>query len=73
MTYHSNGERSVNVSGGTADMNTDGKSDDFIVLSTRMNKAATAVSESVEERKSPKGSETSFVITPDTVPDLCDS
>jgi len=33
---------------------------------------ATAVSESVEERKSPKGSETSYVITPDTVPDQCD-
>ncbi len=37
-------------------MNADGKSDDFVVLSTLANKAATAVAESVEERKSPKGS-----------------
>lgn len=37
-------------------MNADGKSDDFVVPSTRVNKAATAVAESVEERKSPKGS-----------------
>ncbi len=55
MAYRNGGERSANVSGGTADMNADGKSDDFIVPSTRANKAATAVSESVEERKSPKG------------------
>ena len=48
--------RSANLSEGTADMNADGKSDDFVVLSTRTNKAATAVAESVEERKSPKGS-----------------
>ncbi|MDA1053782.1 MAG: hypothetical protein O3C40_25315, partial [Planctomycetota bacterium] len=39
-----------------SDMNADGKSDDFVVPSTRVNKAATAVAESVEERKSPKGS-----------------
>jgi hypothetical protein len=37
-------------------MNADGKSDDFVVPSTRVNQAATAVAESVEERKSPKGS-----------------
>ncbi len=37
-------------------MYADGKSDDFVVLSTRANKAATAVAESVEERESPKGS-----------------
>jgi hypothetical protein len=37
-------------------MHADGKSDDFIVPSTRANKAATAVAESVEERRSPKGS-----------------
>ena len=37
-------------------MHADGKSDDFIVPSTRANKAATAVAESVEERESPKGS-----------------
>ncbi len=36
-------------------MYADGKSDDFVVLSTRANKAATAVAESVEERESPKG------------------
>ncbi len=48
-------ERSVNLSEGTADMNADGKSHDSIVLSTRANKTATAVAESVEERESPKG------------------
>ena len=37
-------------------MNADGKSDGFVVPSTRANKAATAVAESVEERESPKGS-----------------
>ena len=36
-------------------MYVDGKSDDFVVLSTRVNKAAAAVAESVEERESPKG------------------
>ncbi len=45
----------MNLSEGTADMNADGKSDDSIVLTTRSNKAATAVAESVEERESPKG------------------
>ena len=49
--------RSANLFEGTADMYADGKSDDFIVLSTRANNAATAVAESVEERRSPKGSE----------------
>ena len=45
----------MNLPEGTANMYADGKSDDFIVLSTRANKAATAVAESVEERESPKG------------------
>jgi hypothetical protein len=52
----SNAGRSANLSEGKADMNADGKSDDFVVPSTQANKAATAVAESVEERKSPKGS-----------------
>jgi len=47
--------RSVNLSEGTADMHADGKSDDFVVPSTRANKAATAAAETVEERESPKG------------------
>jgi hypothetical protein len=50
--------RSANLSEGTADMNADGKSDDFVVPLTRTNKAATAVAEPAEERKSPKGSVT---------------
>ena len=37
-------------------MNADGKSDDFVVLTTWTNKAAAAVAEPAEERKSPKGS-----------------
>ncbi len=49
-------ERSENVTDGNADMHADRKSDDFVVLSTRVNKAAAAVAESVEERESPKGS-----------------
>ncbi len=40
-------ERSANVPDGTADMNADGKSDDFVVLTTWANKAVTAVAESV--------------------------
>ena len=36
-------------------MNAGGKSDGFIVLLTRVNKAAAAVAESVEERRPPKG------------------
>jgi|GEM_PF-1826668 len=51
----SNTGRSANLSEGNADMNADGKSDDFVVPSTRANKTATAAAESVEERKSPKG------------------
>ncbi len=47
--------RLVNLTEGTANMYADGKSDDSIVPSTRANKAATAVAESVEERESPKG------------------
>ena len=45
-------ERSANLSDGTADMNADGKSHDFIVLSTRANKAATAVAESLSRKGS---------------------
>ena len=48
--------RPANLTEGTAGMYADGKSDDFVVLSTRANKAAAAVAESVEERESPKGS-----------------
>ena len=48
--------RSANLSEGKAEMNADGKSDDFILLTTRANKTATAAAESVEGRKSPKGS-----------------
>ena len=40
--------RSANLSEGTAGTHADRKSDDFIVLSTRANKAAAAVAESVE-------------------------
>jgi len=52
----SNAGRLANLSEGTAGMDVDGKSDDFVVPSTRANQAATAVAESVEERESPKGS-----------------
>ena len=45
----------MNLTEGTTNMYADGKSDDSIVLTTRANKAATAVAESVEERESPKG------------------
>jgi hypothetical protein len=38
------------------DMNADGKSDDFILLTTQANKAGTLVAEITEGRKSPKGS-----------------
>ena len=48
--------RLVNLTEGTANMYAGGKSDDFVVPSTRANKAAAAVAESVEERRSPKGS-----------------
>ncbi len=48
--------RSANLTEGTAGTHAAGKSDDSIVPSTRANKAATAVAESVEERESPKGS-----------------
>jgi len=49
-------ERPTNLSEGNVGMNAFGKSDDFVVLSTQVNKAATAVAESVEGRRSPKGS-----------------
>jgi hypothetical protein len=51
-------ERSVNLTEDTTDMNTDGKSDDFIVPTKRANKAEASVAEFVEGRKSPKGSVT---------------
>jgi hypothetical protein len=47
--------RLANLTEGTANMHADGKSDDFVLPSTRANKAATAAAESVEERESPKG------------------
>ena len=47
--------RPANLTEGTAGMHTAGKSDDFIVPTTRANKAATAAAESAEERESPKG------------------
>ena len=63
--------RSVNLTEGTAGMYADGKSDDFVVLSTRVNKAAAAVAESVEERESPKGSIVVLPMdAPDTEPDF---
>ena len=49
-------ERPTNLTEGNVGMNAFGKSDDFVVLSTQVNKAATAVAESVEGRRSPKGS-----------------
>ncbi len=61
--------RLVNVTEATANMYADGKSDDFIVPSTRANKAATAVAESVEERRSPKRSHVGLVVAPDTEPE----
>lgn len=48
--------RLVNLTEGTTNVYAGGKSDDFVVPSTRANKTATAVAESVEERRSPKGS-----------------
>ena len=48
-------DRSANLSEGTADMNTDGKSDASVVLSTRANNTAAAVAELVEERGALKG------------------
>ncbi len=62
--------RLVNLTEGTANMYADGKSDDFIVPSTRANKAATAVAESVEERRSPKRSHVGLVVVPDTEPEF---
>lgn len=47
--------RSANLTEGTAGMDVDGKSDDFVLLTTRANETASAVAESVEERESPKG------------------
>ena len=49
-------ERSENVSDGKSDMNANRNSDDFVVPSTRGNKAGTPVADRVEERRSPKGS-----------------
>jgi hypothetical protein len=62
-------ERSENVSDGNSDMNANRNSDDFVVPSTRGNKAGTPVADRVEERKSPKGSAIPIVDAPDTEPD----
>jgi len=49
-------ERPTNLSEGNVGMNALGNSDDFVVPSTQVNNAATAVAESVEGSRSPKGS-----------------
>jgi hypothetical protein len=49
-------KRSANLTEGTADMNADGKSDDFVLPATQANKAETSAAEFVEGRRSPKGS-----------------
>ena len=46
----------MNLSEGTADMNADGKSDDFVLPAKQANKAEALVAELVEGRRSPKGS-----------------
>ena len=61
--------RLVNLTEGTANMDADGKSDDFVVPTSRANKAATAVAESGEERRSPKRSHGGFVVAPDIEPE----
>jgi len=60
--------RSANLSEGTADTDADGKSDGFVVPTKRTNKAATAVAESVEGRRPPKGSDGGHVCISDTAP-----
>ena len=62
-------ERFENSPGGTANMNADGKSDGFVLPTKRANKVAAATAESVEERRSPKGSGVTLVSIPDTAPD----
>jgi hypothetical protein len=62
-------ERSANLTEGTADMNADGKSDDFVLPAKQANKAETLVAELVEGRRSPKGSAGEFVCIPDTEPE----
>ena len=49
-------ERSENASGGTADMNVSGQSDDFVVPTKWANKTGTPVAEFMEGRRSPKSS-----------------
>ena len=49
-------ERSANLTEGTADMNADGQSDDFVLPATQANKAGTSAAEFAEGRRSPKGS-----------------
>jgi RNA-directed DNA polymerase len=44
VAYHGDGERSDNVSDGTADMNTDGKTDEPVVLTTSSNKDSAELS-----------------------------
>jgi hypothetical protein len=61
--------RSANLSEGTADVNVDGKSDDFIVPTKRANKTGTPAAEFVEGRRSPKRSHVRFVVAPDTEPE----
>ena len=62
-------ERLENVSDGKPNMNANRKSDDFVVLTTRGNKAGTPVADRVEERRSLKGSVVSIEDAPDTEPD----
>ena len=62
-------ERSENASDGKSDMNANRNSDDFVVLSTRGNKAGSPVADRAEERRSPKGSAITIVDAPDTEPD----
>jgi hypothetical protein len=62
-------ERSENVSDGKSDMNANRNSDDFVVPSTRGNKAGTPVADRVEERRSPNGSAITIADAPDTEPD----
>ncbi|TWT73996.1 hypothetical protein CA85_08800 [Allorhodopirellula solitaria] len=62
--------RSANLNKGNAGMNADRKSDGSVVPSTRVNKAATAVAESVEERDLTEGKYCRIgVDAPDSVPD----
>jgi hypothetical protein len=61
--------RTENLTEGTAVMNANGKSDDFIVPAKRANKTGTPAAEFAEGRKSPKRSHVRFVVAPDTAPE----